>query len=82
VNQKDKGIEMKSYALLFLFLFLSRLGFAQEVTVPEKAFDVGVRVGEKIPPFRLVSQNGKELDFNAVKGPKGLALLFFRSADW
>ena len=59
------------------------MGFArQAATPPDKPFDGGVRVGQGIPAFRLKSQEGKELDFNAVKGPKGLALLFFRSADW
>jgi hypothetical protein len=67
---------------LLLLLFSLGTGFGQQATLPEKPFDVGIRVGESIPPFRLKNLDGKELDFNAVKGPKGLALLFFRSADW
>lgn len=73
---------MKSYAWLFLLLFSLGIGFAQEGAAPGKPFDAGVRVGEKMPSFKLISQDGKELDFSAVKGPKGLALLFFRSSDW
>jgi len=45
-------------------------------------FDVGIKAGQKIPPFRLVDQNGTPRDFNSVKGSKGTVLLFFRSADW
>ena len=45
-------------------------------------FDVGVKVGQKIPPFKLSDQNGTLRDFTSVKGSKGLVLLFFRSADW
>jgi len=68
---------MKSLMLVFLIAF--ELGLTQVV---EKPFEVGLRIGEKIPPFRLVSQRGQEFDFKSLKGPKGLALLFVRSADW
>ena len=59
---------MKSYAwLLFLFLrFVAVEGFSprsfSQEAVSDKPFDVGIRVGEKIPPFRLTSQTGNELD--------------------
>jgi methionine sulfoxide reductase heme-binding subunit len=45
-------------------------------------FDVGIKVGERIPSFKLGDQAGNLRDFNSVKGPKGVVLLFFRSADW
>lgn len=42
----------------------------------------GPDVGETIPLFRAPDQNGRMLDFEGIKGPKGALLLFFRSADW
>jgi hypothetical protein len=42
----------------------------------------GPAVGEKIPAFRAPDQNGRMQDFNSIKGPKGAALYFMRSADW
>jgi hypothetical protein len=63
-------------------MFRLGTGFGQQTTLPDKMFDVGTRVGESIPSFLLQNLDGRELDFNAVKGPNGLALLFFRSADW
>ena len=42
----------------------------------------GPAVGERIPAFRAVDQDGRELDFDAIKGPRGAVLLFYRSADW
>lgn len=42
----------------------------------------GPQIGETIPNFEARDQDGHRLDFNAIKGPKGAALLFFRSADW
>ena len=42
----------------------------------------GPALGEKIPAFRAVDQNGQAWDFDSIKGPKGALLLFYRSADW
>jgi len=42
----------------------------------------GLQVGEKLPPFALRDQNGRTQTFDTLKGPKGLVLLFVRSADW
>lgn len=41
-----------------------------------------LRVGDKIPEFRAVDQFGEQRDFDNLKGPNGLVMLFFRSADW
>jgi len=42
----------------------------------------GIPVGQKIPPFSLPDQNGKTQNFQSIRGPKGAALYFMRSADW
>jgi hypothetical protein len=42
----------------------------------------GPAVGSKIPPFEAVDQSGRRRTFETLRGPKGLALLFVRSADW
>ncbi len=47
-----------------------------------ETIDVGLKVGEKIPEFELLDQTGKSEDFDSLKGPKGLLLVFHRSADW
>ncbi len=52
------------------------------VSAQRTPFDVGVKVGDKIPAFNLTDQNGTMRDFASLKGPKGVVLLFFRSADW
>jgi hypothetical protein len=39
-------------------------------------------VGDRIPAFRAVDQFGEERNFDNLKGPNGLVILFFRSADW
>jgi cytochrome oxidase Cu insertion factor (SCO1/SenC/PrrC family) len=42
----------------------------------------GPAIGSKIPLFEAVDQNGRRQTFETLRGPKGLVLLFFRSADW
>jgi cytochrome oxidase Cu insertion factor (SCO1/SenC/PrrC family) len=42
----------------------------------------GPAVGEAIPAFSAVDQNGQRQSFDSLKGPNGLLLLFHRSADW
>ena len=42
----------------------------------------GPAVGAKAPAFQLSDQTGASRSLDAVMGPKGLMLVFFRSADW
>jgi hypothetical protein len=43
---------------------------------------IGLAVGQKAPAFSARDQFGQEQTLNALKGPNGTVLLFFRSADW
>jgi hypothetical protein len=49
---------------------------------PSPSIKTGPAVGDPIPPFRAIDQNGKTQDFKSIRGPKGALILFFRSADW
>jgi cytochrome oxidase Cu insertion factor (SCO1/SenC/PrrC family) len=42
----------------------------------------GPEVGNRIPSFDLIDQNGKHQTLASLRGPKGLVLAFIRSADW
>jgi hypothetical protein len=42
----------------------------------------GPKVGERVPDFSLTDENGKQWSLHELMGPKGLLLVFFRSADW
>lgn len=42
----------------------------------------GIAPGGAIPAFSLSDQNGQIRNFENLKGPNGLMLVFFRSADW
>jgi hypothetical protein len=42
----------------------------------------GLAVGQRIPPLDLTDQFGRRQSLATLSGPKGLVLLFVRSADW
>ncbi|MGH7988385.1 MAG: hypothetical protein ACREQX_19150 [Candidatus Binataceae bacterium] len=42
----------------------------------------GPAIGQKVPDFTLPDQNGKNWPLHELMGPKGLLLVFVRSADW
>ena len=43
---------------------------------------LGPQVGEKVPDFSLPDQHGQTRTLASLMGPKGLVLVFNRSADW
>jgi len=47
-----------------------------------KPFDPGPPIGDRLPVFEAIDQDGRQRAFETLRGPKGLVLLFFRSADW
>ena len=61
-----------------LSVVLSTLLLAQ----PAHAEPVGPDVGARIPPFELADQQGNPQTFESLRGPRGLLLVFQRSADW
>ena len=47
-----------------------------------ETLDRGPGVGERIPSLQAADQDGRMRTFEDLRGPKGLLLLFHRSADW
>ncbi|MBS1828108.1 MAG: hypothetical protein JST93_22555 [Acidobacteria bacterium] len=48
----------------------------------QTAFDPGPKPGAKFPAFSLPDQHGNAQTLESLRGPKGLMLVFHRSADW
>lgn len=44
--------------------------------------ETGTPVGMRIPDFQAVDQNGNLRTFADIRGPRGVLLMFVRSADW
>ncbi len=56
--------------------------FQQFVDLQNNDLKTGPAVGTKVPDFALADQNGKQWRVHELMGPKGMLLVFTRSADW
>ena len=43
---------------------------------------LGPRVGDAMPGFEALDQDGRTRNFESLTGKNGLVFVFFRSADW
>lgn len=81
-----RSVERLACALAMISLLIMPrplLAQGKQTSEAEKsAFATGPEVGQKIPYFRALDQNGKLQNFNSIRGPKGAMIVFLRSADW
>ena len=63
-------------------LALSAHGLAQQAGPAVDTSTLGPQVGAAVPPISGVDQFGKTQSLATLSGPKGLMLVFSRSADW
>ena len=69
-------------ALLVVFLAASGLGYTQQASPVVDTSTLGPQVGTSVPPLSGIDQFGKTQSISTLSGPKGLMLVFSRSADW
>jgi cytochrome oxidase Cu insertion factor (SCO1/SenC/PrrC family) len=55
---------------------------AAQAPAPAPKIQTGPEVGSVLPNFEAPDQQGKTQTLATLTGPKGLMLVFFRSADW
>ena len=53
-----------------------------DIPVGDEGMVTGPEIGERIPDFAGLDQNGTRVSFDDIKGPNGAMILFHRSADW
>lgn len=68
---------MRRRRLLLVALAGACAGWGQAV-----AESPGPAVDARVPEFELADQSGQSRNLHSLFGPKGLMLVFFRSADW
>ena len=75
---------MTTIRATFLVVLLSwTIGAAaQAPAAPVDTSRIGPQTGARVPPIAGVDQFGRSQTLDAVYGPKGAMLVFFRSADW
>lgn len=74
------------WARALSFLLALSLGAAdpeaqQQAAVPDVQ-KLGPQVGTAVPGLSLTDQTGRTRTLQSLMGPKGMILVFFRSADW
>lgn len=57
-------------------------GAAQQPAPPVDTSKLGPQMGTAVPPVSGVDQFGTAQTLASLSGPKGLMLVFSRSADW
>ncbi len=83
-------MKLKNYGIAnFFFGFLLTLFSLEPILAQQRNLhrsdmteEVGVKVGQEIPPIRARDQHGNWRDFDSLKGPRGLVISFNRSTDW
>ncbi len=60
------------------------LAASQVPAPPERPnpMDLGPSIGQPLIAFEAMDQNGTMRTLDSLKGPNGLVMVFFRSADW
>lgn len=76
----SKPITMATLTLLCLLA--ATCSRDPELGTMKSEFSPGIEIGEKVPVFSLSDQHGTKRDFGSLVGPKGLIIVFHRSADW
>ena len=61
---------------------ISLKDWQQFVQAQNDDYRTGPAIGERVPPFELADQNGQRRTLDDLTGPRGLLLVFSRSADW
>lgn len=68
--------------MLLASILLAAAPQAPPVPTRPDAATLGPSVGQPLPAFEVKDSKGGARTFQSLKGPNGLVLVFFRSADW
>jgi hypothetical protein len=56
--------------------------FLTDIPAGSRRMVSGPEIGERIPDFEALDQNGNLVSLGDVMGPDGAMVVFIRSADW
>ncbi len=56
--------------------------FLTDIPTGSRGMVSGPEIGERIPDFEALDQNGDLISLDDVMGPNGAMVVFHRSADW
>ena len=73
---------LSSGAMVAVVSATALIGSAQQPAPAVDTSKLGPQVGTVVPPLSGTDQFGKAQSLASLSGPKGLMLVFSRSADW
>lgn len=79
---ENNGIPNVVLVLLLTLCSLEPMLGQRDLHRSDMTEEVGIKVGQAIPPIRARDQDGNWRDFDSLKGPRGLVISFNRSTDW
>ena len=73
---------LSAYALPALSQPVYSTQFLTDIPTGSRGMVSGPEIGERIPDFEALDQNGNLVSLSNVMGPNGAMVVFVRSADW
>ncbi|MEE8094518.1 MAG: hypothetical protein V3T47_09815 [Gammaproteobacteria bacterium] len=85
-NRRVSGLAAALVLSLFALPALSQpvysTEFLTDIPMGSRGMVSGPEIGERIPDFEALDQNGDLVSLSDVMGPNGAMVVFVRSADW
>ncbi len=85
-NRRVSGLAAALVLSLFALPALSQpvysTEFLTDIPTGSRGMVSGPEIGERIPDFEALDQNGDLVSLSDVMGPNGAMVVFVRSADW
>ncbi len=85
-NRRVSGLAAALVMSLFALPALSQpvysTEFLTDIPAGSRGMVSGPEIGERIPDFEALDQNGNLVSLSDVMGPDGAMVVFIRSADW
>ncbi len=85
-NRRVSGLAAALVLSLFALPALSQpvysTEFLTDIPTGSRGMVSGPEIGERIPDFEALDQNGNLVSLGDVMGPNGAMVVFVRSADW
>ncbi len=85
-NRRVSGLAAALVMSLFALPALSQpvysTEFLTDIPAGSRGMVSGPEIGERIPDFEALDQNGNLVSLSDVMGPDGAMVVFVRSADW
>jgi hypothetical protein len=78
----DSRLYFRVSLLFAVLIVLSRFWEPEAALLLPVQIQTGPDIGQTIPPFGAVDQDGRRQTFETIRGPRGAMIVFYRSADW